>query len=288
MDKQRVFIGSSTEMVSLARRVEGELSGLGFQIDAWYHFGGWPLGSSTLVSLEDRLSQCDFGVFILGAEDLAQSRNTSARPAPRDNILFELGLSMGRLGKQRSFFFFPTIADFKSPSDLFGVTALPYPPGADPDEIRGVVSRSCTLIGEQINHVVDVEYSTLQQVVPELTLRVSLPAEDGATEDRIGRLRAAQDAKITFIVKIEDRAVDGLRVYFNPRLKLRRSGWRCDRDSRGIYFWAAPQQVADMKHKSTPLGFAIEGSRKGKSRIDVVATVEGQPRYSKTFVVVTD
>ena len=47
-------------------------------------------------------------------------------PAPRDNVIFELGLFMGRLGRARAILMEPRAAKLKLPSDLAGLTTIPY------------------------------------------------------------------------------------------------------------------------------------------------------------------
>jgi len=59
------------------------------------------------------------------ADDIVISREIEAS-APRDNVIFELGLFMGHLGKERTLFAFPKGQQSKLASDLQGVTPLHY------------------------------------------------------------------------------------------------------------------------------------------------------------------
>ena len=113
--KHLVFLGSSKEFIWLAKEVEGALHRVdSIALDAWYHFGSWGLGQATLENLEHRLNDSDFAIFVLSDDDLVQSRNSPPRPAPRDNVIFELGLFMGRLGRDRAFFLFPRNPGFQT------------------------------------------------------------------------------------------------------------------------------------------------------------------------------
>jgi CRP/FNR family cyclic AMP-dependent transcriptional regulator len=49
----------------------------------------------------------------------------------RDNVLFELGLFMGKLTRYRTILIHPRVKDLKIPSDLQGLTLIPYEPGDD-------------------------------------------------------------------------------------------------------------------------------------------------------------
>ena len=94
-----IFIGSSVEGLDVAREVELQL-----QFDAittiWKD-GVFGLGTGTLEALMNALDQFDFAVMILSPDDMTESRDQSYA-FPRDNVLFELGLFMGRLGRTAS------------------------------------------------------------------------------------------------------------------------------------------------------------------------------------------
>ena len=95
-----IFIGSSTEGLDVAREVELQLQG--DAITTIWKDGVFGLGSGTLESLMSILDQFDFAAMVLSPDDLIESRSQSYA-SPRDNVIFELGLFMGKLGRGRVF-----------------------------------------------------------------------------------------------------------------------------------------------------------------------------------------
>ncbi len=78
-----------------------------------------------MEDLEQQISEADFAVLVGGPDDRVRSRG-SERSVPRDNIVFELGLFMGALKRNRSFLLVPSGVDLKIPTDLLGLTPLKY------------------------------------------------------------------------------------------------------------------------------------------------------------------
>ncbi|KQZ84819.1 hypothetical protein ASD64_20145 [Mesorhizobium sp. Root157] len=87
--------------------------------------GCFKVASYKIDDLEEAVDKSDFAVAIAHADDFVESRG-DMWPAPRDNVIFELGLFMGRLGKSRAILMEPRGKVVKLPSDLAGVTTIPY------------------------------------------------------------------------------------------------------------------------------------------------------------------
>lgn len=123
-DKIRVFIISSAESLSIARIIQNAFAYDPFTTVLWTD-GVFKVANYTLQSLEDEVDSSDFAIAIAHSDDLTESRG-KAWPAPRDNVIFELGLFMGRLGKERAILMEPRDEGVKLPSDLAGITTIPY------------------------------------------------------------------------------------------------------------------------------------------------------------------
>ncbi len=122
-----VFIGSSAEGLAVAQALQVNLDFCA-EVILWSQ-GVFGLGEGTLESLVDRLDNFDFAILVLTPDDLTLSRGTDFQ-SPRDNVVFELGLFMGALGRTRSFIVYDRTADVKLPTDLAGVTPATYQPPA--------------------------------------------------------------------------------------------------------------------------------------------------------------
>ena len=79
----------------------------------------------TLDELEAELDDSDFAIAVAHADDTVITRDDEW-PTIRDNVILEFGLFMGRLGRRRAFLMEPRDGDLKLPSDLAGLTTIPY------------------------------------------------------------------------------------------------------------------------------------------------------------------
>src|SRR5579859_1928219 len=118
-----VFVGSSSEGMEFARAVRASLEH-DAEVTLWNE-GVFALGQTFVESLTKALTHFDFALVVLTPDDLVQSRSTEVF-GPRDNVVFELGLFMGKLGRDRTFILHQADSGLKVPSDLSGVTTAQY------------------------------------------------------------------------------------------------------------------------------------------------------------------
>jgi hypothetical protein len=147
MTKPSLFIGSSTEGLNIARAVEYQLQH-DVETTIWNE-GFFQLGSATLETLVNSLERFDFAILILTPDDFIVSQDVPSR-SPRDNVMFELGLFMGYLGRSRTFILYDHEAQIKLPSDLAGVTAAVFDSSRREPNLIASVSPACTLLRETI------------------------------------------------------------------------------------------------------------------------------------------
>jgi hypothetical protein len=100
-------------------------------------------------SLERELDQSDFAIAIAQPDDQTESREQT-KPTPRDNVIFELGFFMGRIGRHRSLLLEPRGEEVKLPSDLTGITAIAYK--NDPSNVADAMGPACNRVRDIINH----------------------------------------------------------------------------------------------------------------------------------------
>jgi predicted nucleotide-binding protein len=127
--KPALFVGSSSESLDVAYAVQKNLEDVA-EVVVWTQ-GIFELTKSYLESLLEALEDTEFGLFIFGPDDVIRIRGTEM-PAARDNVVFELGLFIGRLGRNRSF-----ILMSKESADFH------LPTGALTDRLESSNQRAC-------------------------------------------------------------------------------------------------------------------------------------------------
>jgi len=117
--KPRMFIGSSVEGLSVGDAINLNLDHE-IEVTLW-RTGAFDIASTALDSLVKRSTAVDFALFVFSPDDLVTIRSQQ-HVVVRDNVLFELGLFIGALGKDRCFIVKPRNVELHLPTDLLGVS----------------------------------------------------------------------------------------------------------------------------------------------------------------------
>jgi hypothetical protein len=141
--KPRLFIGSSTEARKIAAALQAGLDH-DAEVTIWYQNAFSP-STGTLESLEDNLGRFDFAAFVLAPDDIIKFKDAQTA-VTRDNVIFESGLFMGRLGRRRVFLVRPKNATLKLPTDLAGITVLEYDSNRSDGNMIAALGTACAII----------------------------------------------------------------------------------------------------------------------------------------------
>jgi len=112
------------------------------EVTAW-HQGVFGAGRYAMESLIEATRDADFAVLVMTPDDTTESRGAIGG-APRDNVVFELGLFWGALGTTRVLMLCPeNDPPVKIPSDLSGITRLrDYNPRRSDGNLLAALNRS--------------------------------------------------------------------------------------------------------------------------------------------------
>ena len=119
-ERPEVFIGScsSDEGLALARAIQTAHAHDPWLTRIWTD-GTFGAGATPIESLVTQLDSLDFALLVVTPDDLVDV-GAGGQPSPRDNVIFELGLMMGALGRDRVFMVKTRCRpeDLRLPSDL--------------------------------------------------------------------------------------------------------------------------------------------------------------------------
>lgn len=141
--KLKLFIASSVESLDITRAVHANLDNE-LEVTSWNN-GTFKLSSTTIDDLLTIASNVDFALFIFKPDDLLVIRENKKNTV-RDNVVFELGLFIGAIGKKRSFILKPRSTEMHLPSDLLGVNFSDYEASRSDNNLFSATSKACTLI----------------------------------------------------------------------------------------------------------------------------------------------
>lgn len=119
-ERPKIFIGSSLESLEVAYSIQSQLEHT-TDPTVWTQ-GIFNLSKTTTEDLIEVFKNSDFAIFVFTPDDSTKIRGDELRTV-RDNLIFELGLACGIIGKERVFAIHPrNIENFHIPTDLYGIT----------------------------------------------------------------------------------------------------------------------------------------------------------------------
>ena len=192
----KMFIGSSSESLEIAYAIQENLDDVA-DCTVWTQ-GVFSLSSGFLDQLVSQLGQVDFGIFVVSPDDQLVLREDQYSVA-RDNVIFEIGLFIGRLGIDRTFLVHSkSEPDLHIPTDLLGITTALYRDDRTDKNLNAALAPACNRIRKAIQNL------------------GNLHREDSILHHLIGNQLVQQSAAVCY------RVVDG-RIEF---LLIRTSGGR--------------------------------------------------------------
>ena len=193
-----VFVGSSSEGLPVAKAVQSLLDPA-CEVELWTQ-GTFGLSRGTLESLVLATDRFDFAVLVVTPDDLVTTRGVE-RPAARDNVLFELGLFIGAIGRDRTFVLHDRVHPPALPSDLAGITAATFEPHAS-GNLEAALGAPCTRIENAIRRAGIRESRRAQRL------------------DSAGRAFAAAESQMSALVALLARSrkveLDIISAQFGP------------------------------------------------------------------------
>jgi predicted nucleotide-binding protein len=146
--RPRILIGSSSEALPVANALQMNLDRVA-ECTVWNQ-GVFSLSKSMLEALIDALARVDYAVFVLNDDDVTTIRGESS-PTTRDNVIFELGLAIGALGRSKTFMVIPRASvQLRLPTDLLGITAATYQADRQDRNLRAALGPAAMQIQDAI------------------------------------------------------------------------------------------------------------------------------------------
>ena len=145
--KPKVFIGSSVEGLNIAYAIQQNLTHCA-EPTVWDQ-GIFELSKTTIENLIQAVERSDFGIFVFSPDDETLIRG-KAYNTVRDNVMFEMGLFLGKLSREKVFFIIPEGIDLHLPTDLLGMNAGFYNPNREDKSMQAATGPVCNQIRQVI------------------------------------------------------------------------------------------------------------------------------------------
>lgn len=256
--KPSLFIASSSESVDVAFALQENLEHIA-EVTVWSQ-GVFDLSRFALESLIDILDTADFGLFVFAPNDVLSIRGQD-KQAVRDNVLFELGLFIGRLGRERNFIVIPKGNEegFRLPTDLLGLTPALYEPNRQDANLQAALGPASSKIMKAVAKVgkreqVSVSESPPQSVEQSEIINYSDADKKAILESWMGSRTSSENATVIHFAEVDKQ----LRLEpgsTKSLIKSVASRWNYVVQHEGEHTILFRQEIRSIRRSSTWAGY---------------------------------
>lgn len=162
--KPKIFIGSSVEGIDVAYAIQENLEYVA-EITVWDQ-GVFELSSTAMHDLICEINQSDFAIFVFHPDDYASIRSYETMIV-RDNVVFESGLFIGKLGLDRVFLVKPRGRTGDIPlriaTDLAGITIGTYQDDRMDGRLKAALGPFCNQVRKKVRDLGPIVSTDLNQ-----------------------------------------------------------------------------------------------------------------------------
>lgn len=136
--KRKLFIGSSSEGLKVAQNIKSIIEnkcGDWIEVTIWNEGDIFTLNAATLDCLIRTAMRYDYAVLVATNDDVVIKRGVEQLTA-RDNVIFEAGLFLGALGKNRTFIVVDNAINL--PTDFNGTTVCYYDSSSVENSLKAI------------------------------------------------------------------------------------------------------------------------------------------------------
>lgn len=201
-DRFRIFLGSSSETLDLARAVQDELADVA-DVTRWDQ-GVFSISQPLITELFKAVEAFDGAVFLFTPDD-ALAKRGEIYTAARSNVTLELGMFIGKLGLDRVFVVAPSdCQNFDVPTDLDGLILARY--RHNDSNIKASLTPACNRIRDKLRALGTLRSN--RGIGSEKTVAaVCFRPREGSNEVEFVLVRSSQERRIfpkTRIDELED------------------------------------------------------------------------------------
>lgn len=227
-NKPKIFIGSSVESLNIAYAIQENL-----EHDALctvWDQGIFELSGNALENLLTATLNYDFSIFVFKPDDIIKIRDKEYRTV-RDNLIFELGLFISKLGKEKVFFLIPTkTVKLHLPTDLLGIKPGHFEFTDNDKELLGALGPFCNKVRRQIKDLTNNKSEKIATTTPIETTKTkskeskqtdvkSKSIEYGVSIDSFGNYTISVAPTVFFSYRITKAfpGIRGLQWFNDPK-----------------------------------------------------------------------